>query len=282
MRKSKKMKEAKKEHKKNMKVAEKIFLRNKDTILAENIVLSGFNLISKEYCVYTQKFIAEYFEKTFNAHRNVKRVINEEKCDGLDKIDLKAIFEPVSAYLKGVNKRIGDINDFKEMSSLNNKLSDVFYEVEKEVLKDNNIKFYETIAGYNISSYYVHNLYAIKILDIYIDKCTRFSKKDIRYLKTTLTKFKKVFKNIGEEILKRQDYYLKNFSELPKKLQAGYIIAGNLYILDLKHDSSTIHIWDKYYKELLEYDNERLSIERESTDELLLRAGKTIEMEVIV
>ena len=272
MRKSNKAKRKCKELKENYKKAFKIFEKNKDIITSENIVLSAFNFISTEMCYYMEELDNSLFEKTRGINKKLKSIMIDFKSDDLKKINLYKVFKSSKSYLKGVNRRVGDVNDFKEFRTLQESMDRVFTETEEKIKSIKKISFFEDIVGANITRFYMHVFYAINILENHIPRCFKFSGIDIKYLKTTLTKFNNSFKDLECIIMDRQEYYLKNFNELPLKSQIDYIVGANMYIIGEKYEESTKKIWGDYFKELSSYNNKRICIERDSTELLLERA----------
>lgn len=276
MRKSKKQKEKKQEYKKRVKHLTKIYDKQKYEIRIENLILTYFNMIGTEYMRYIGQIEPVIIDNSkFVIGRLKKMIAQKPKNRSLYSLNLKDIYKPILSYLKGVNDRIGDINDHKENEALINAAELEFFKSEKEKSKlESKGILYEFVIGDEAGMLLVHTGYALLTLDRLIKKAN--FRKDIQiYLKTTITKIKKIYTEIENEIYKINDYYIDNFNYMTRSNKISYLLHFNCELAGIKSDKENKIYWHSYFEELKEYSDKELNTDFESTQELIDKYNKT-------
>lgn len=276
MRKSKKQREDRKKHNDRVKQLTKIYDKQKYDIRVENVILTYFNMLSTEYIRYTGEIDTSIVSNTKYVIARLNKMIQQKhKNRSLYSLNVKTLYKPVLSYLKGVNERIGDINDFKDNDILIRCAEKEFVESEKdkEKLQHKGI-LYEFMIGDEAGMLLVHTGYALLTLKRLIKKAN--FKKDIqKYLKTAITKMQKVYNDIEEEIFKMNQYYTDNFQYLTKSNQISYLLHFNCELAGIKSDKENKKYWNSYFQELKEMSEKDIIIEFESTQELISKYEKT-------
>ena len=276
MRKTKKEKEAKKKIKENEKANERIYSALKKQsfeIKANNILLTCMNMISTEYIRYTKKNDSELLKNTFNSSKRIKKMLNDEqKLKRTIEIELESYYKKIRGYLVGVNKKIGYINDFKDHEEILRKTEIEFSLADDFIKKSKKLKImYDFVLGKELTTYYIHTLYSITIMENIIKKCN--FKDDIkRYIKTTITKIKKTFVEIEKEIKEKHDLKVKEFN-FCKEDKIYLILSEQCKLEGISKENKTNNIWKKYSDELISYSDDQLNDEWESTLYLIGKAS---------
>ena len=230
-------------------------------------------MLSTEYIRYIKENDQELLENTVRSDKRIKQMLNDEKkLYRIIDIDLKERYKSIRAYLKGINKRIGHVNDLKDHKTIVNKTEIEFNIAEniiKETKKDN---MYDFILGKELSTYYIHTMYAATIIENIIDKTT-FKKEIKRYIKGAMTRINKVLLSVESEIKKRHDEVLKEWDSLPKQVKVKYLLVKQCELEGIVSDKAHKSIWGEYEKEISNYNDDQLMNEYESTLYLINKAS---------
>ena len=244
-RKSNREKKKDRELKHKFKELDKVIDRQAHIITANNILLTCTNMLSTEYIRYIKEDDPELLNNTVRSDKRIKQMLNDEKkLYRIIDIDLKGRYKSIRAYLKGINKRIGHVNDLKDHKTIVNKTEIEFTIAEniiKETKKDN---MYDFILGKELSTYYVHTMYAATIIENIIDKTT--FKKEL---------FSKSELKIIEEVSKKYKDYTKDEISYESHILKEYINTQMNSIIDIEdmledeESKSYVAFWENEHKQ---------------------------------
>lgn len=269
MRKTKRNREKKKVVNSNLRKINKIITYKENDIEKENLVLTVFNMISTEYIRYTKDTKYTLIEKSSLAIKRINKMLKNEPIldDRIFSIDLKELYKPVFSYLRGVNERIGYINQNKSHQAITDRLELEFDKVESKLKnKDKINRLYDFILGKELSMYYVHTSYAIEVLDNLLPE-TKF--KESKYIKTAFTRFKNNFLKVEKLIHEMHQETIVNFEKLDRKTKITYILTKQCELENIKSEKKNKHIWKPYLLSLYNLSDEELMEEYESTNYLI-------------
>ena len=272
-RKSNREKKNDRELKHKFKELDKVIDRQAHIITANNILLTCTNMLSTEYIRYIKQDDPELLNNTFRSSDRIKRMLSEEhKMKRVVEVDLKEHYKTIRAYLKGINKRIGDMNDNKNHDAIVMRTEVEFNKAEKIIKESKSDNIYDFIIGKELSTYYVHTMYAITIIDNIIDKVV-LDKKVIKYIKGAITRIKNIFEEIEGEIKRKHDDAIREWDKLEKSVKIKYLLVRQCELEGIKADKGHKRVWGTYAKEISSYNEEQLKEEYESTLYLINKAS---------
>jgi len=253
----------------------KKFEKKRYDISVNNLIFTFFNMFSTEYIRYTGKDRRDLMAKCANIDKRYEEVKKHYKNDSLFSINLDYYYKKVFAYLKGVNDKIGDINNYKDHNALLSLAEIEFEASRKELLKNEGKEtLFQFLIGDEASSFIGHLTYCVVTIDRLMEK-TSFEKSIKRYLKTTVTKMKKVKEEIENEVYKVQEYYIENPQYLKRHDRISYLLYHQCKLAGIEAKKEHKKLWNSYAVDLSNSSDEILNLYFKDTIELNKKYEKT-------
>lgn len=194
----------KRKSKKHEKEARKIELEM-NTIRDENLCLTFLNLIKAEFLKYMLLDYVDY--EIFGDVKN--KSLDETLNNGIEEsnsfvfdysfVEFGKTYKELRSYMIGIENRIGNINDNKYVDSLTNRVKKVASNKFNDISKNNSqITF---TSSERDERFYTNVGIYLECLDDLLKNKLNFRKEDIRYIKTFMTKVKKLFLKIDEHMM---------------------------------------------------------------------------------